>query len=165
MKRRLTLRISTPGSRVRAHAARGGLVLGICNGFQILCESGLLPGVLMRNALDPRQGLGIGVVVALAVGDADVDDLPLTIGAGALTEDANRNGSINSIAGIYSATRTVLGLMPHPENFVEDLVDPPAFVSYGFRWIASRYGNRLRSSAAQASIRFLTTPRPAPCSG
>ena len=141
---------------VRAHAARGGLVLGICNGFQILCESGLLPGVLMRNVNrrfichrqllrvernDTRftsayaQGEVIDVCVAHGEGNyfADPETIARIEGEGrvafrycdaqgALTVDANRNGSLNSIAGIYSEQRNVLGLMPHPENFVEGLV-------------------------------------------
>lgn len=141
---------------VRAHAARGGLVLGICNGFQILCESGLLPGVLMRNVdrrfICHRQLLRvertdtrftsaytkhqvIDVCVAHGEGNyfADTDTIARLEGdgrvafrysdaAGNLTVDANRNGSLNSIAGIYSEKLNVLGLMPHPENFVEDLV-------------------------------------------
>ncbi|ACA14988.1 phosphoribosylformylglycinamidine synthase I [Methylobacterium sp. 4-46] len=141
---------------VRAHAARGGLVLGICNGFQILCESGLLPGVLMRNVnrrfichrqtlrverADTaftrayRQGQVIDVCVAHGEGNyyADPETVARLEGegrvafrysdaAGDLTETANRNGSLNSIAGIYSDELNVLGLMPHPENFVEDLV-------------------------------------------
>lgn len=141
---------------VRAHAARGGLVLGICNGFQILCESGLLPGVLMRNIdrrfICHRQMLRveradtrfatayakdqvIDVCVAHGEGNyfADPDTIARLEGdgrvafrycdaSGALTVDANRNGSLNSIAGIYSEKLNVLGMMPHPENFVEDLV-------------------------------------------
>ncbi|WP_457108544.1 phosphoribosylformylglycinamidine synthase subunit PurQ [Methylobacterium sp. P5_C11] len=141
---------------VRAHAARGGLVLGICNGFQILCESGLLPGVLMRNVnrrfichrqtlrverTDTRftsaytQGQVIDVCVAHGEGNyfADPDTLARIEGegrvafrycdaAGAVTVEANRNGSLNAIAGVLSETGTVLGMMPHPENFVEDLV-------------------------------------------
>lgn len=141
---------------VRAHAARGGLVLGICNGFQILCESGLLPGVLMRNVnrrfichrqflrverTDTRftsaytEGQVIDVCVAHGEGNyfADSETIHRLEGEGrvafrycdangTLTEDANRNGSLNSIAGIYSETRNVLGMMPHPENFVDGLV-------------------------------------------
>ncbi|MER2248792.1 phosphoribosylformylglycinamidine synthase subunit PurQ [Methylorubrum podarium] len=141
---------------VRAHAARGGLVLGICNGFQILCESGLLPGVLMRNVnrrfichrqflrverTDTRftsaytEGQVIDVCVAHGEGNyfADSETVGRLEGegriafrycdaTGALTEDANRNGSLNSIAGIYSDQRNVLGMMPHPENFVDGLV-------------------------------------------
>ena len=141
---------------VRAHAARGGLVLGICNGFQILCESGLLPGVLMRNVnrrfichrqflrverADTRftsaytEGQVVDVCVAHGEGNyfADSETIGRLEGegriafrycdaSGALTEDANRNGSLNSIAGIYSEQRNVLGMMPHPENFVDGLV-------------------------------------------
>ncbi|MEE7438351.1 MULTISPECIES: phosphoribosylformylglycinamidine synthase subunit PurQ [Methylobacterium] len=141
---------------VRAHAARGGLVLGICNGFQILCESGLLPGVLMRN-IDRRfichrqtlrvertdtrftsaytQGQVIDVCVAHGEGNyfADPETLARIEGegrvafrycdaTGAITVEANRNGSLNAIAGVLSETGNVLGMMPHPENFVEDLV-------------------------------------------
>ena len=141
---------------VRAHAARGGLVLGICNGFQILCESGLLPGILMRNAnlkfICHRQhlrierndtpftrayarGQAIDVCVAHGEGNftADSETLKRLEGeglvafrysdaAGQVTSDANRNGSMNAIAGIYSERHNVLGMMPHPENLVDDLV-------------------------------------------
>ncbi|MEN3931710.1 phosphoribosylformylglycinamidine synthase subunit PurQ [Microvirga sp. W0021] len=141
---------------VRDHAARGGLVLGICNGFQILCESGLLPGILMRNAnlrfICHRQflkvertdtaftnayktGQAIDVCVAHGEGNytADTETLKRLEGdglvafrycneQGAVTGDANRNGSMNSIAGIYSDNLNVLGMMPHPENLIDDLV-------------------------------------------
>jgi phosphoribosylformylglycinamidine synthase subunit PurQ / glutaminase len=141
---------------VRAHAGRGGSVLGICNGFQILCESGLLPGILMRNAnlrfichrqtlrverVDTvftrryRKGQVIDVCVAHGEGNytADAETLARIEGeglvafryadaAGAITDDANRNGSINAIAGIYSERLNVLGMMPHPENLIDDLV-------------------------------------------
>jgi phosphoribosylformylglycinamidine synthase I len=141
---------------VRAHAGRGGLVLGICNGFQILCESGLLPGVLMRNAnlrfICHRQavrverndtaftrayqaGQAIDICVAHGEGNytADAETLARLEGEGLVafrysdregqvTEDANRNGSMNSIAGIFSSGLNVLGLMPHPENFVDPIV-------------------------------------------
>ncbi len=141
---------------VRAHAGRGGSVLGICNGFQILCESGLLPGILMRNAnlrfichrqtlrverVDTvftrryRKGQVIDVCVAHGEGNytADAETLARIEGeglvafryadaTGAITEDANRNGSMNAIAGIYSERLNVLGMMPHPENLIDDLV-------------------------------------------
>ncbi|HEX2727900.1 MAG TPA: phosphoribosylformylglycinamidine synthase subunit PurQ [Beijerinckiaceae bacterium] len=141
---------------VRRHAGRGGLVLGICNGFQILCESGLLPGVLVRNAnlrfichrqalrverIDTAftrryaQGQVINVCVAHGEGNyfADEDTVRRLEGeglvafrysdaAGHVTADANRNGSLNAIAGIYSDELNVLGLMPHPENLIDDLV-------------------------------------------
>ena len=141
---------------VRTHAGRGGLVLGICNGFQILCEAGLLPGLLMRNAnlkfICHRQtlrveradtaftrryanGQVIDVCVAHGEGNytADADTLKRIEGEGLvafrycdergeITADANRNGSMNSIAGIYSEKLNVLGMMPHPENLIDDLV-------------------------------------------
>jgi phosphoribosylformylglycinamidine synthase subunit PurQ / glutaminase len=141
---------------VRAHAARGGLVLGICNGFQILCESGLLPGVLVRNAnlkfichfqhlrveradtaftTAYRDGQAIRVCVAHGEGNYFADDETVARlegegriafrycdPAGEITTDANRNGSLNAIAGIYSEKLNVLGLMPHPENLIDDLV-------------------------------------------
>ncbi|KNY20802.1 phosphoribosylformylglycinamidine synthase subunit PurQ [Methylobacterium sp. ARG-1] len=141
---------------VRAHAARGGLVLGICNGFQILCESGLLPGVLMRNVnrrfichrqtlrverTDTRftsayqKGQVIDVCVAHGEGNyfADPETLARIEGegrvafrycdaAGTISVEANRNGSLNAIAGVYSEAGNVLGMMPHPENFVEGLI-------------------------------------------
>jgi phosphoribosylformylglycinamidine synthase subunit PurQ / glutaminase len=141
---------------VQAHAAKSGLVLGICNGFQILCESGLLPGVLMRNSdlkfVCRRQTLRveradtrftsaygkndvINVCVAHGEGNyvADSDTIMRLEGEGrvafrycdaegALTPQANCNGSINAIAGIYSEKLNVLGMMPHPENLIEDLV-------------------------------------------
>jgi phosphoribosylformylglycinamidine synthase len=141
---------------VRAHAARGGLVLGICNGFQILCESGLLPGVLMRNAnlrfLCHRQRLRveradtaftrayaknqvIDVCVAHGEGNYFADDETIRRiegegrvafrycdAAGEMVADANVNGSLNAIAGIYSDGLNVLGMMPHPENLIDELV-------------------------------------------
>ncbi len=141
---------------VRAHAARGGLVLGICNGFQILCESGLLPGVLMRNAnlrfICHRQHLkvertdsaftgayapGQVIDVCVAHGEGNYVADPETLARlegdgrvafryctaeGRVTADANCNGSLNSIAGIYSERLNVLGMMPHPENLIDDLV-------------------------------------------
>lgn len=126
---------------VRAHAARGGHVLGICNGFQVLTEAGLLPGALMRNA-----GLSfICKTVALSVATrdsaftsgwntGDVVRFPVAHHDGNYTLDAeglarlkgedrvaftycdNPNGAMADIAGILSENRRVLGLMPHPER-------------------------------------------------
>ncbi|HEY8566248.1 MAG TPA: phosphoribosylformylglycinamidine synthase subunit PurQ [Beijerinckiaceae bacterium] len=141
---------------VRAHAGRGGLVLGICNGFQVLCESGLLPGVLMRNAnlrflchrqhirveradtaFTRRYSVGQAIDVCVAHGEGNYFADPETIARlegdgrvafrycdarGQVTIDANCNGSLNSIAGIYSERLNVLGMMPHPENLVDALV-------------------------------------------
>ncbi|WP_375452794.1 phosphoribosylformylglycinamidine synthase subunit PurQ [uncultured Devosia sp.] len=132
--------------RVRARAEAGVKVLGVCNGFQILIEAGLLPGALMRNTslkFVCRQ-------VRLQVTNADtaftrgytqdqVIDCPVAHHDGNYFADAetiarleangrvafryaegtNPNGSINDIAGILNERKTVLGLMPHPENLIE----------------------------------------------
>ncbi|MGU3493632.1 phosphoribosylformylglycinamidine synthase subunit PurQ [Xanthobacteraceae bacterium A53D] len=143
---------------VRAHAARGGLVLGVCNGFQILCEAGLLPGVLVRNAklrfvcrevslrverADTaftkayRKGDLLRIPVAHGEGNYTAD--PATIqqlegegrvafryarADGQIDETDGPNGAINGIAGIYSEKLNVLGMMPHPENYVDPVVGP-----------------------------------------
>jgi phosphoribosylformylglycinamidine synthase len=132
---------------VAEFAAEGGLVLGICNGFQILCEAGLLPGVLRRNeslAFVCRD-------VPLAVERADTPftsrcaegqrlTIPVKHGEGcwfaddALYEalEANRqialryaepvNGSRNDVAGVVNERGNVMGLMPHPEHAVDPLL-------------------------------------------
>ncbi|KPF66896.1 phosphoribosylformylglycinamidine synthase [Bosea sp. AAP35] len=139
----------------RAHAARGGFVLGICNGFQIACEAGLLPGILMRNAdlkfVCRRQHLtveradtpyasayakGQVIDVCIAHGEGNYIADPETLARlegeglvafryadaqGQVTAEANPNGSLNGIAGIYSPGFNVLGLMPHPENLIDSL--------------------------------------------
>jgi phosphoribosylformylglycinamidine synthase subunit PurQ / glutaminase len=132
-------------------AATGGLpVLGICNGFQVLCESHLLPGALIRN--DHRkfvcrdQGLrvestttawtsayadGQEIVVPLKNGEggfvADDKTLDMLEGEGRVVVrylDGNPNGSYRDIAGIANAAGNVVGLMPHPEHAVDDLTGP-----------------------------------------
>ncbi|WP_439499272.1 phosphoribosylformylglycinamidine synthase subunit PurQ [Bosea sp. (in: a-proteobacteria)] len=139
----------------RAHAARGGYVLGICNGFQIACEAGLLPGVLARNAnlkfVCRRQHLtveradtaftnayakGQVIDVCIAHGEGNYIADPETLARlegeglvafryadvdGRVTPEADPNGSLNGIAGIYSPGLNVLGLMPHPENLIDSL--------------------------------------------
>ena len=131
---------------VREFAAKGGHVLGICNGFQILTEAGLLPGALLRNASlrflsqdcqlrversdTPYTGHyqpGEVFRAPMAHGDgnyfADDSTLDRLEGEGLVAfryEGPNPNGSARAIAGIYSPNLRVLGLMPHPE----DLVDP-----------------------------------------
>jgi len=139
---------------IREHAARGGYILGVCNGFQILVEAGLLPGALLRNAslrflssdcwlrveradtaFTRNYALGAVFRSPMAHGDGNyfADDATLdrlegeglvafryVSPEGALTAQANRNGSARNIAGIYAPDLRVLGLMPH----AEDLVDP-----------------------------------------
>lgn len=140
---------------VADHAAKGGYVLGICNGFQILCERGLLPGVLMRNR-DLKfickmqylrverndtgfshcyiEGQVIKTCIAHGEGNYITDDSTLAAledqqrvafrycdEAGNVTDETNPNGSFNNIAGIYSKDFRVLGMMPHPENLIDEL--------------------------------------------
>lgn len=131
---------------VAAHAARGGYVLGICNGFQVLTETGLLPGALMRNAglkfvcrsvpleVSNREsaftsGFGSQTEISLPVAHhdgnyrADADTLAQLEAEGrvAFRYVSPVNGSDNDIAGILSANGRVLGMMPHPERAVEAL--------------------------------------------
>jgi phosphoribosylformylglycinamidine synthase subunit PurQ / glutaminase len=128
---------------LREFAAAGGLVLGICNGFQILCEAGLLPGVLRRNRSLDYVCRDVDVVVEragtpftgrCAVGE--VLTLPVKHGEGCYhapddLDDAqivfryepasNPNGSERDIAGVCNAEGNVVGLMPHPEHAVDPL--------------------------------------------
>ena len=131
---------------VRKAADRGVMVLGICNGFQILTEAGLLPGVLMRNASlkfvcrevkleitnaataftnQYTKGQIIRCPVAHHDGNyfADPDTLKAIEDndrvAFRYAEGTNPNGSINDMAGILNAKKNVLGMMPHPENLIE----------------------------------------------
>jgi phosphoribosylformylglycinamidine synthase len=129
---------------VKAHADKGGMVLGICNGFQVLTESGLLPGALMRNAglkfvcrpvtlsVEETQnafarhyekGQEITVPVAHGEGNYHADDetLDRLEGEGRVVfrYRGNPNGSARDIAGILNDKRNVLGMMPHPERVVD----------------------------------------------
>lgn len=129
---------------VVAHADRGGYVLGVCNGFQVLTETGLLPGALMRNAnlkfickavelkvetsnsaFTEAYNAGDHVVFPVAHHDGNytVDDTTLATLQGddriAFTYAKNPNGSVADIAGVLSENRRVLGMMPHPERAVD----------------------------------------------
>ncbi len=141
---------------IASFAEHGGLVLGICNGFQILLESGLLPGAMLRNdslefrcewvhvrvenAATPftrlcRPGQVLRIPISHGEGnyfadDATLDALEASGGVlfryctpdGAITKDANPNGSRHNIAGIINPARNVAALMPHPERCVEALL-------------------------------------------
>lgn len=146
----------SPISReLKAKAAAGAPVLGVCNGFQILVEMGLLPGALLRNAgltFVCRQvhlrvetvrshftnQFNVGDVLRCPVAHHDgnyvVDGSTFerlkeedriafryVNAAGVAEPAANPNGSVDAIAGVLSANRRLLGMMPHPENFVEPL--------------------------------------------
>ena len=131
---------------VAEKAAQGVLVMGVCNGFQILLEAGLLPGALMRNASLKfvcrevkleianantafTSAYAPGQVIRCPVAHhdgnffADADTLARIEGEGQVVfryaEGTNPNGSINDIAGIVNEAGNVLGLMPHPENLIE----------------------------------------------
>jgi phosphoribosylformylglycinamidine synthase len=135
---------------IKRRAGGGTRVLGICNGFQILTEAGLLPGVLMRNrhlkyvckdvhvkVADSQSAFtakyAMGEVLRIPIGHGDgnyyADDATLDrlegeglvafrycTPGGALGDAANPNGSRRNIAGVFNSSRTVLGMMPHPER-------------------------------------------------
>ncbi len=148
-------RFSPIMAAVREFAEAGGPVLGICNGFQILLEAGLLPGAMLRNrdvrfhcefvhvrveqvntAFTARCQPGEVLRIPSAHGEGNYHAPPDTIAEleatgrvvfryadarGHVLDAANPNGSLNSIAGICSADRNVVGLMPHPERACEVL--------------------------------------------
>jgi phosphoribosylformylglycinamidine synthase I len=146
-------RFSPIMAAVGTFAAGGGPVLGICNGFQVLLEAGMLPGAMLRNrglkfrcehvhirveqtdtpfTSACRRGQVLRIPIAHGEGNYFAE--PETIArleagrqilfrytdeAGRVTDEANPNGSVSSIAGICSAGRNVVGLMPHPERACE----------------------------------------------
>jgi phosphoribosylformylglycinamidine synthase I len=134
---------------VKAHAERGGAVIGICNGFQVLTEAHLLPGALMRNAdlkfvcrpvtleveetqsaftRKYQKGQKVSFPVAHGEGNyvADEDSLNRLENENRVVfryaDGGNPNGSARNIAGILNEKRNVLGLMPHPERVVDPLL-------------------------------------------
>ena len=135
-------RFSPATAAVREFAEAGGLVLGICNGFQILCEAGLLPGALVRNEslrfvcrdvrltverndlpFTGRCTTGQRLVMPVKHGDGrylappDLDESRVV-----LRYLDNPNGSVDGIAGVCNEAGNVMGLMPHPEHAVDPLL-------------------------------------------
>jgi phosphoribosylformylglycinamidine synthase subunit PurQ / glutaminase len=128
---------------VRAFAEEGGRVLGICNGFQVLCEAGLLPGVLRPNtslsfvcrdvgltveradtAFTSRCHPGQRLMIPVKHGEGcyiPPPDLPAEQVVLRYASGENPNGSMDDIAGIVSTAGNVMGLMPHPEHAVDPL--------------------------------------------
>ena len=108
---------------IKAEAGRGTGVLGVCNGFQILCEAGLLPGALLRNAAY-RDRRDITMTVGNGEGNyfADETTLDRLEGEGQVVfrYRHNPNGSARDIAGIVNARGNVLGMMPHPDRAFEE---------------------------------------------
>lgn len=135
-------RFSPMMQEVIAFAHKGGKVLGVCNGFQILCESGLLPGVLLRNShqqfvcnnvfiQEAASGNGEALKIPVAHGEgrffaneATLKDMEMHRQViyrycdenGNINSAANPNGAIHNIAGICNKERNVFGMMPHPER-------------------------------------------------
>ncbi|HEX2786847.1 MAG TPA: phosphoribosylformylglycinamidine synthase subunit PurQ [Ignavibacteria bacterium] len=128
-------------------ANNGGIVMGICNGFQVLCESGLLPGALLRNEnlkfVCDTVSLKVENNKSIFTGNYDIKqniDIPVAHGEGnyfcddnTLTElisnnqilfryNNNPNGSLDNIAGIQNKNRNVLGMMPHPERASDEVL-------------------------------------------
>lgn len=120
-------------------ANKGGKVLGVCNGFQILCESGLLPGVLLQNAnqqficknvfIKGADGEALKVPIAHGEGRYHADEATLNEleangqvifqycdESGKVATEANPNGAIRNIAGISNKQKNVFGMIPHPER-------------------------------------------------
>jgi phosphoribosylformylglycinamidine synthase len=149
-------RFSPVMASVQEFASAGRPVIGICNGFQILCEAGLLPGALLRNnhlqfrcqwthlrvertdtLFSNRCAPGQVLRVPISHGEGNYFADPDTLAdleahnqivfrycdpTGAITPDANPNGSIHNIAGILNRAGNVLGMMPHPERASSDLL-------------------------------------------
>lgn len=138
-------RFSPMMQSVISFARAGGKVLGVCNGFQILCESGLLPGALLRNEnqkficknvwIKGQDDAVLKIPIAHGEGRyyADSETLQKLEAnhqiiytycdeQGALTAAANPNGALRNIAGICNEGRNVFGMMPHPERAVSDIL-------------------------------------------
>ncbi len=126
-------------------AAQGGKVLGICNGFQILCESGLLPGILLRNSqqqfacrntyIKGDDGNALKIPIAHGEGrfygnEQLLDELEANGQVlyrycdenGNITPESNPNGSLRNIAGITNKAGNVFGMMPHPERATSEIL-------------------------------------------
>jgi len=153
---------------IREFASAGGLVFGICNGFQILCEAGLLPGALIRNASLEYRCLtcelrveasteafhpgSLGAAVRLPIGHGEghnrIDE------AGLARLEANRqvlfryaqnpNGSLGDIAGIRNERANVFGLMPHPDRAFERFHPSQDGVAVARAVLAARFPEMLR---------------------
>ncbi len=127
-------------------ANQGGKVLGVCNGFQILCESGLLPGVLLQNAnqqficknvfIKNDAGKALKIPIAHGEGRFHADENTLDhleknnqvifkycSEIGEINELANPNGAVRNIAGIRNYNNNVFGMMPHPERATSTLLN------------------------------------------
>ena len=130
---------------IKSFANSGGPILGICNGFQILAESGLLPGALLHNSslqfickfihIKAPHGKSMSMPIAHGEGRYWIDDAGLKMlqdegmiayqycgQDGAIDLDDNPNGSVANIAGVYSHDKKILGMMPHPERATDEIM-------------------------------------------
>jgi phosphoribosylformylglycinamidine synthase I len=139
-------RFSPMMNSVIEFANNGGKVLGVCNGFQILCESGLLPGALLRNAQQQfvcknvfikEEGDSIALKIPVAHGEGRYfasEEVLRSLNEnnqvlyrycdenGELTDTSNPNGATEAIAGICNEGRNVFGMMPHPERACSNIL-------------------------------------------
>jgi phosphoribosylformylglycinamidine synthase len=160
---------------VKSYAAQGGLVLGICNGFQILCEAGLLPGALIRNTsleyrcltcelevqdstpvFNPRA---LGKTLRLPIGHGEgnyrIDE------AGRARLEANRqillryvqnpNGSFADIAGVRNERGNVFGLMPHPDRAFERFHPSQDGLAFARAVLAAKFPELAPAAAKQSA--------------
>ena len=164
-------RFSPVMKAVQAYAERGGLVFGICNGFQILCEAGLLPGALIRNTsleyrcmtctLDVQDSLEtfgpavLGPSVTLPIGHGEgnyrIDEAGLAALEGRrqvlLRYRSNPNGSLSGIAGVRNEAGTVFGMMPHPDRAFERFHPSQDGLKVARAILATRFADTLKHSA------------------
>jgi len=168
-------RFSPVMGAVQRHAAAGGPVLGICNGFQILCEAHLLPGALMRNerlsfvsrpvevaienvrtpfttAFEPGARLRLPIAHGEGRYVAEPATIDMLEAEGrvvmryARAEDGNPNGSMHDIAGIANAAGNVVGIMPHPERAAEPILGTEDGAGF-FASMAAWSGSPINSGA------------------
>ena len=161
---------------VSRFAAGGGLVLGICNGFQILVEAGLLPGALVRNRglrfVCRQVRLRVETVnspFTRTVGKGTILRMPVAHGEGSYYADErtldeleaedlvalryldNPNGSLRDIAGILNRERNVMGLMPHPDRATEPLMGSSDGLAIMQSMVAAFHSNQLTASQLTAA--------------
>ena len=169
-------RFSPATAAVCDFAANGGLVLGICKGFQVLCEAGLLPGALLRNEslhfvcrdvplrvaradtpFTSRCEQGQTLVIPVKHGDGryvpppDLDPAQVV-----LRYLENPNGSIDDIAGVCNERANVMGLMPHPEHAVDPLLGSADGALLLASLVEAAHEHALAPRSAQTRIRHYT---------
>ena len=164
-------RFSPVMKAVQSHAERGGLVFGICNGFQILCEAGLLPGALIRNTsleyrcmtcelevADSLPGFGPGAIgssIAMPIGHGEGNYRIDEAGLARLEKNRqvllryrrNPNGSLASIAGVRNEAGTVFGMMPHPDRAFERFHPSQDGLKVARAILGTRFPEALKHSA------------------